>query len=147
MKVIIESTREKVAIGATAAVVLAAIVVASLWYSQKSADTIHLTSEVQKLDMSVHDRVVNVVTDWARVPSRPGDSMPLEAVWSAGRQGMPYYSEAAQLLEAQMRKEFRESRTPVMRYSDLNDPKLNPNGNVTTVGELSRLVRANYVPE
>ena len=106
------------------------------------------TSEVNKFKlMSVHDRVVNVVTSWANATSSPADTMQLEVVWSTSRHDLPYYPEAAQLLEQQITNEFRDSKAPVMRYRDLKDPAKNPGGSVSTVLELSRLVRANYDPQ
>ena len=142
MKIVFESRLERLAyIGGTVALVAAI----ALFLVQREKN---LNYEVTKFKlMSVHDRVVNVVTSWANAPSHPADNAQLEVVWSTSRHDLPYYPEAAQLLEQQMKSEFRESSSPVMSYRDLKDSTKNPGGSVSTVAELARLVRLNYQPQ
>lgn len=55
---------------------------------------------------TVHDRVVNVVQNWAHVADRPKDTDQLAVLWSP--QASPFNPDGAQLLVLAIQKEFSE---------------------------------------
>jgi|SRR5579864_4405061 len=144
MKILFRSPQEKAVVVISALSTVTLICAAFFLVARRP----NLGPEMKRLKlMSVHDRVIDVVTSWATAPSHPADTMQLEVVWSTSRHDLPFYPEAAQLLEQQMKDEFRDSKNAVMHYRDLKDPTQNPGGSVSTVADLVRLVRANYEPQ
>ena len=97
--------------------------------------------------MSVHDRAVNVVRDWASVPSRPEDKDLLEVVWATSGRSFAFYPDAVQVLTRNLQNEFHDSKTAVVRYTDFYALDVNANGKVKTVGDLATAVRQNYEPQ
>lgn len=148
MRILFNNRREK--IGVTVGVIALATILVILVIGEirQRAYIAGLSAEMGRLKaMSVHDRVVDVITLWGKAPTHPPDTMQLEVVWSNSSQDIPFYPEAAQLLEQKLKQEFRDSRTTVMQYRDIRDSAKNPSGSVTTVAQLARLVRANYEPQ
>jgi len=92
--------------------------------------------------MSVHDRVTNVVQNWARLPSSPTDKQDLEVIWgkSSGFEFFPY---AAQHLATDLQTEFRDSKKTVIQFTDIA-ADANPKGKIKTVKDLATAVRQNY---
>jgi hypothetical protein len=95
--------------------------------------------------MSVHDRVTQVVKNWARLPAPPADKQELEVIWgkSSGFEFFPY---AAQHLATDLQTEFRDSKKTVIQFTDIA-ADANPKGKIKTVKDLATAVRQNYEPQ
>jgi len=124
-------------VGAAAIAVLALIFI-----TQKHRFSVYL-----RKPMSVHDRVVNVVRDWASMSSRPEDKELLEVAWASSGRSFAFYPDAAQVLTRNLQSEFHDSKTAIVRYTDFYAPDVNANGKVKTVGDLATAVRQNYEPQ
>lgn len=120
----------------------AAIALAFIFIAQKNRFSVYL-----RKPMSVHDRAVIVVRDWASMSSRPEDKELLEVVWASSGRSFAFYPDAAQVLCRNLQSEFHDSKTAVVRYTDFYAPDLNANGKVKTVGDLATAVRQNYEPQ
>jgi hypothetical protein len=117
-------------------------VLALIFVTQKHRFSVYL-----RKPMSVHDRVVNVVRDWASMSSRPEDKQLVEVVWATSGRSFAFYPDAAQVLTRNLQSEFRDSKAAVVRYTDFYAPDVNANGKVKTVGDLATAVRQNYEPQ
>ena len=120
----------------------AAAIAALIFITQKYRFSVSL-----RKPMSVHDRVVIVVQDWASMSSRPEDKELLEVVWASSGRSFAFYPDAAQVLTRNLQNEFHNSKTAVLRYTDFYAPDGNANGKVKTVGDLATAVRQSYEPQ
>lgn len=95
--------------------------------------------------MSVHDRVIHVVQNWATLPSPPGDKQELEIIW-AKHGGFEFFPYGAQNLATNLQTEFKDSKKTVILFTDIS-ADANPKGKVKTVKDLATAVRQNYEPQ
>ena len=98
------------------------------------------------IPMSVHDRVTRVVQVWARMPSLPDDKQELEVIWDTSGPHFEFFPYGAQDLTTKLQSEFRESKRPVLQFTDIYATE-NTGGKVKTVEELATAVRQNYRPQ
>lgn len=95
---------------------------------------------------SVHDRVTNVVEAWANMATTPGDKEELEVIWDTAGHGLDFYPHGAQDLTIRLQNEFRDSKTPVLEFTDIYAIQ-NPIGNIKTVAQLATAVAQKYRPK
>jgi hypothetical protein len=96
--------------------------------------------------MSAHDRVVQVLVVWSGSPARPADDAQLQVIWATSQKDVRFYPEAAQILTGMVQYEFRESKTNVLKVSDIFDSTQNTGGKAKSVQDLCELVRTRYRP-
>jgi len=96
--------------------------------------------------MSVHDRVTSVVQDWARLLGRPSDKQELEVIWAQSGLQFEFFPYAVQDLTTKLKTEFRDSKTTVLKFTDIY-ASTNANARIKTVKDLATAVRQNYTPE
>lgn len=93
---------------------------------------------------SVHDRVTTVVQAWAHLTTLPTDKQELEVLWPSGPQ-FEFFPYGAQDLTTRLQNEFRDSKQPVLLFTDVYATN-NPTGKVKTVDQLATAVRLKYRP-
>ncbi len=96
--------------------------------------------------MSVHDRVTIVVQGWAGLSPRPSDKQELEVIWAQSGLQFEFFPYAAQDLTSKLKTEFRDSKTTVLKFTDIY-ASTNTNAKIKTVKDLATAVRQNYTPE
>ena len=96
--------------------------------------------------MSVHDRVTTVIQTWARLTSPPSDKQELEVIWATSGRQFEFYPYAAQDLTTSLNNEFRDSKKPVLQFTDIY-ANTNSGGRIKTVNDLATAVRQNYRPQ
>jgi hypothetical protein len=95
---------------------------------------------------SVHDDVTDVVQQWAQLPTLPDDDSILEVIWSKSGAHFEFFPYAAQDLSNKINIKFKNSKTPVITYMDIN-AVANSGGKVKSVGDLATAVMQNYIPK
>lgn len=86
--------------------------------------------------MSVHDRVVKVVSIWGHCSTAPNDDDQLQVIWAVSHKAVPFQPDAAQQLIIDLQTEFRTSPTERI---DLIASDFDP-GNIKTVDQLATAI-------
>jgi hypothetical protein len=92
--------------------------------------------------MSVHDKTVAVVQQWARMgTNKPGSDAELAALWDKSNDSMAFFPDACQVLTINVQTAFPERPglgKGDLRVQDFSAPN-NPGGKVKTIDDLAGL--------
>jgi hypothetical protein len=86
--------------------------------------------------LSVHDRVVKVISVWAHLNTPPNDTDQLKVLWAVSHQSYPFQPDAVRQLITALQNEFK---SPPKKNVKLIPPDFDP-GNIKTVDDAATAV-------
>jgi hypothetical protein len=87
--------------------------------------------------VSIHDRVVDVVSKWGRLAALPDDTDQLQVIWANSGQAVPFQPDGATQLIVALKAEFMN---PPIKNITFVPADLDGGGGIKTVGDLATAV-------
>jgi hypothetical protein len=92
---------------------------------------------LEAIKMSVHDRVVKVISIWGHLPTLPDDTDELQLIWANSHEAVPFQPDAVTQLILDLKAEFKD---PPSEDITITPSDFAPPGNVKTVDDLATAV-------